>query len=81
MIGDRVIDLKDHENRNQNLSIEDIWYYHRLDGVFRRVQQLHRELENWMPGYVNFRSHKFDENEIKLGYLNASKRLRAEKTH
>lgn len=78
MIGDRVIDLKDYENRNQNLSVEEIWYYHRLDGVFRWVQQLHRELENWMPGYLNFRSHKFDEEEIKLGYINASKRLRAE---
>ena len=79
LIGDKVIDLKNYEIKSQGLNIEEVWYNHRLIGILKWVENCHRELENWMPGYISIIEHKFDEEEIKLGYAKASKRLKLDK--
>jgi hypothetical protein len=79
LIGHKIMNLKDVENKKFNFSVEDVWYYHQIDGVLKWVQNNHRRLKNYMPTYfLLLRKDEFDENEIKLGYLNAVKRLRDE---
>jgi len=76
-IGHIVTDLKHYELKKFDFSIEDVWYYENLKGVFYFVQEIHKQVRSsFPPNYP--KPHYFREDEIKLGYKLAAKRLRNE---